>query len=446
MRNFLLPLIAVIALAQPPAQPPTQKTPTLELSLKQAAEIALAPNGATRMKLAREAVTAAEARRGQALASLLPNIDGSTSYANQTVNLRSFGINFAIPGLGATPSLVGPFSTMDVRATASQSVFDFAAIKRYRASRVGVEQAKQEQKAADDQVIERVSRAYLAVLRTQALVEADQANVELAEQLLNLAQSQKRAGTGTGIEITRAQVQLANEKQQLIVAKNELDRASLYLLREMGVSLAASVKLTDTMEYQQTPVDSAEQAFQKAQKDRSDLKAQQQQETVARMNYDAVKWERLPSITASGNYGAIGLTEGPVLPTRVYGATLRVPIFDGGRRDARRAEAAAQLRTQQIRTRDLTQQIDLELRLAIDGITAADSQVLTAREGLELAGNELEQARRRYEAGVTVPLELTDAQSRLARARDNYVAALYSHNLARVDLTSALGNIAQTVR
>ncbi len=438
MRSLLFLLITSAVFAQ--------SRPMMELSLRQAVEMALAPDGAARMKLARESITAAEARKHQALAALLPNVDGTTTYANQTVNLRSFGINFAIPGLGATPSLVGPFSTVDIRATASQSIFDFAAIKRYQVGKSGEAQARLQQKATEDQTIERVSRAYLTVLRAQAIVEADEANVKLAQQLLDLAESQKRAGTGTGIEITRAQVQLANESQQLATARNELKRASLLLLREMGVSLAADVKLTDTMEYRETPLDSAAEAFRTAEQTRSDLKAQLQQEKTARLNHDSVKWERLPSITASGNYGAIGLTEGPILPTRVYGATLRIPVFDGGRRDARRAEAASQLRSQQILSRDLRQQIDLELQLAMDGIRTADIQVRTAREGLDLAQNELDQARRRYEAGVTVPLELTDAQSRLARARDNYVAALYSHNLARVDLTAAMGNIAQTVR
>lgn len=438
MHRLFFALIAIPVLAQ--------ERPVLELSLKQAVEMALTPDGATRMKLARESINAAQARRGQALAALLPNIDGSTTYTNQTVNLRSFGINFSIPGVGSLPAVVGPFSTVDVRATASQSVFDFAAIKRYQAGRLGVEQAKQERESESDATIERVSRSYLATLRSQATVEADRANVTLAEQLLQLAESQKRAGTGTGIEITRARVQLANDKQQLVVAQNELDRASLQLLREIGVNLAATVKLTDTMQYQETPLEPAEQSFQKARTVRSDLKAQETREAVAKINYDSVKWERLPSIAANANYGTIGLTEGPILPTRVYGATMKIPIFDGGRRDARRAEAASQLRSEQIRTRDLSQQVDLELRLAIDGVRAADTQVKTAREGLDLANNEVEQARRRYEAGITTSVELTDAQTRLARARDNYVAALYSHNLARVDLTSAMGTIAQTVR
>ncbi len=69
----------------------------------------------------------------------------------------------------------------------------------------------------------------------------------------------------------------------------------------------------------------------------------------------------------------------------------------------------------------------------------------TAREGLTLAENELAQARRRYEAGVTNSIEVTDAQTRLIRARDNLIVALFSHNLARIDLATATGNIQEYV-
>jgi outer membrane protein TolC len=70
----------------------------------------------------------------------------------------------------------------------------------------------------------------------------------------------------------------------------------------------------------------------------------------------------------------------------------------------------------------------------------------TAELGAQLAQTEVEQAKRRYEAGVTNSLELTDAQTRLVRARDNYLAALFSHNAARLDYTAALGTISRTIR
>ena len=55
------------------------------------------------------------------------------------------------------------------------------------------------------------------------------------------------------------------------------------------------------------------------------------------------------------------------------------------------------------------------------------------------------QARRRYQAGVTNSIEVTDAQNRLARARDTRVAALYNYNLARLDLATATGSITEYV-
>ena len=43
-------------------------------------------------------------------------------------------------------------------------------------------------------------------------------------------------------------------------------------------------------------------------------------------------------------------------------------------------------------------------------------------------------------------LEVTDAQTRLERARDNQIAALYEYNVARVDLAQAMGNVGSVIR
>jgi len=129
--------------------------------------------------------------------------------------------------------------------------------------------------------------------------------------------------------------------------------------------------------------------------------------------------------------------------TRHYGISVRVPVFDGGRRDARRAEANSQYRQEKVRTSDLRQQIELEVRLALDALHSADDQVKVAKDGLALSEREFEQARRRYEAGVATSVEVTDAQTRLERARDNYTAALYAHNIARIDLAASRGRVAE---
>jgi outer membrane protein TolC len=132
-------------------------------------------------------------------------------------------------------------------------------------------------------------------------------------------------------------------------------------------------------------------------------------------------------------------------PTYLYGVSVKVPIFDGGRRDARRGESLSQYRQEQTRTRDVKEQVELDVRLAFDSIRSAAEEVSAAREGVQLAEQELAQARRRYQAGVTNSIEVTDAQTRLDRARDNQIAALYDYNLARIDLATATGRIREFV-
>lgn len=415
---------------------------TLPLSLKRAVEIALAPDGSPRVALAEESIQQARTRVAQARAAFLPDIETSVTDQNETVNLRSFGLNIQVPGF-SLPSLAGPFTVFDARATIQESVFDFSSIRKYQASKATVAATKADSDATRNQVSDAVARAYLACLRADARVETGRANVELSDALQKLAERQKTAGTGTGIEVTRAQVQLANDRQQLIVAENDRRKAALQLLRTIGLNLDARIEFTDKLIYKPVDVGSMGAALEKARKERAELKAQAKREEIARLNYGSVKAERLPSVSAFGNYGSIGQEIIGAIPTRTYGITMKVPVWDGGRRDARRAEGLSQLRQEQIRTRDVKQQVDLDVRLALDSIASAASQVETAREGLSLAENELAQARRRYEGGVANSIEVTDAQTRLDRARDNQIAALYNYNLARLDLATATGSISE---
>jgi outer membrane protein len=417
--------------------------PVLQLSLKQAVDLALAPDGNTRVKLASEAILQAEARSAEARAALLPDVEGAVSEQSQTRNLKAFGFNFPnLPILGISiPTFVGPFDVFDARASVTQSVFDFSSIRGYQAAKVAVEAVKADNQGTRDQVTDQVARAYLTGLRAQATLETARANVELSDALLKLSQSLKNAGTGTGIEVTRAEVQLANDRQQLIVAENGVERSHLELLKVIGLKLDRAVELTGALAY--IPKDNLDQAqaLAAARENRAELKAQQDREKSAKLSYSGVKYERLPSLAAFGDYGSSGSTIDDSVPTRTYGASLRIPIFDGGRRDARRAESASQYRQEQIRTEDLRDQIELDVRLALQSLRSADAEVKAAEEGLKLSENELAQAQRRYKAGVSNSVEVTDAQTRLQRARDNRINALYNYNVARIDLGTATGTI-----
>ena len=135
MRTILLILPAAIALGQggPAAEP------ALPLSMKRAVDIALAADGSPKVALAEESIRQAEARKDQARGALLPDIESSIVDQRETTNLSAFGFNssafpFLPPGV-TFPSIVGPFSVFDARATVSQTVFDFSTIRKYPGNR-----------------------------------------------------------------------------------------------------------------------------------------------------------------------------------------------------------------------------------------------------------------------------------------------------------------------
>lgn len=470
MRRYLL---STLVLAVPFAVWAGEAAPrALRLSLKRAVEIATSPEGNTYIQLSDENLKQAKSRSAEARSALLPDVEAQAEQLTVMKSLAALGLDLAtnealtqaensLTGTFAPiekdllntiikdiPRVVGPFNSVDVRAKVTQSVFDFSTIRRYQASRAAIRAAAHDKGNTDDSISATVAKAYLAGLRADADVEAYQANVALAEAVLKQSENQKTAGTGTGIEVTRAKVQLSNEKQKLLAVQNERTKAYLQLLRVMGLSLATDLELTDKLSYEPSEAISVEQARAEALKNRPDLKAQAEREAAARLSANSVKLKRLPSLYAYADYGTTG-TNGDIvslLPTRDYGFVLRVPIFDGGRRDARREEVASQFRQERVRSNDLHEQMELKIRTSLDSLHSAEEQLKVAEEGLTLSDSELTQARRRFEAGFASNLEVTDAQTRLERARDNRINALFGYNVARIDLGRAMGNVRRMIQ
>ena len=88
------------------------------LSLKRAVQLAISPEGNTRMRLSAEALKQAESRSVQARAALLPDVSAAFTDQDLTRNLAALGIQVATPIPGfQIPAFVGPFNTMDARVS-----------------------------------------------------------------------------------------------------------------------------------------------------------------------------------------------------------------------------------------------------------------------------------------------------------------------------------------
>jgi len=421
----------------------------MPLSLEKAVEIALAPQGAVRRQLAAELIRQSEAQSKIARSAVLPNLDGSWTMNSFTRNLAAFGLSTSSPQPGipfSIPRFVGPVETYDWRATAGWNLLDWAAWQRYRASKARVDAVSADEMAVRNQTTAIVIRAYTATQRAGQMVETAESNIALARRIVQLARNQKDAGMATGLDVTRAEAQLAQESSRLIYAQQELDRTRLELLRILNLGLDTSLELMDPLLYMPVETPPVAEALAAAKQARPELKAQAARERAGRLNSSAAKLSRLPSAQGFGEYGTIGTSAGTGLPTRVVGIRVNIPLWDGGRRDAQRAEAASLLRQEQIRGDDVKRQVEMEVRTSIDMLRTADAQVHAAFEVAALAEREVEQAERRFREGVASSVEIADAQARLSRAREAKVTAIYQHRAARAELGMAMGDAAGAIK
>src|SRR5712692_5543820 len=160
---------------------------------------------------------------------------------------------------------------------------------------------------------------------------------------------------------------------------------------------------------------------------------------VARLNDRAAELERLPLIAGYGDYGALGSTR--IASTYTFGVSVRLPVFDGGRRGSHRAGALADMRQQELRAAEVRRRVELEVRRAFEKIRLAGRLLEISEETARLANDELGHARRRYEAGLTPGVDVVEAQTRLARSQDDRVAALYGRGQAIVEMAAAMGTM-----
>ncbi len=383
---------------------------------------------------------AAGARVRQARAALLPNLSLAGSWVNRTFNPQTLG--FKLPGVNL-PSLVPPFNAYDGRARVTQTLFDLSSVSRVSAARGQLNAAKADRSAVIETAAQNVALAYTRAARAQAVVAARQADSALAAELVGLAVAQQRAGVSASIDVTRAKTQLADAAGRLVVAANQLDRARIDLARALSLDPSTPITLTDSLSAQlgaaDVPAD-RNAAVTQAIARRPDLMAEQARGAAARQAVSAISAERLPRLDLEADYGVSGLRVPDAVSTRQIAVEVTLPILDGFRREGRKAEQEAVAHESDVRARDLRQQVEADVDGALLDLRSAGAQQQIAAERLELAAQEVSEARQRFKAGVAGNIEVINAQSSLLRARDADIDARFAAVSARIALARSVGS------
>ena len=414
--------------------------PLMQLSLDEALRRGVQYNlGAIGLQ---NSVRQAQGQRRTELSALLPYAASNLLASDEQIDLAALGFT-GFPGI---PTVVGPFHYFDLRAGVSQEVLNYTHLRNYRASQQNLRAAELSVEDARDLVVLAVTGAYLQVIASGARVDSARAQVATAQATFQQAVDRRAAGVVPRIDVTRSQVELQTQQQRLTSVENDLAKQKINLGRLIGLPPGQEFALSDSLPYRSAAGFNLESSLANAYANRADLKSAEARVRAAELARKAVAAEKYPTVQVSGDYGVIGSS-----PTSSHGTfnvtgAVRLPLFQGGRVAGELEQADAALAQRRAEYQDLRGQIDADVRKAFLDLTSAAAQVTVAESNRGLAAETLTQASDRFAAGVTDTIEVVQAQEAVAGAEQDYIAAVFAHNLAKASLARAMGQAGQNIR
>lgn len=289
--------------------------------------------------------------------------------------------------------------------------------------------------ATSQQLIAQVKRSYYELLRACGQADAAQAAVNVAALRLKNTEARYKEGTVPKFDLTTAQVDLANLTQNLIAAQSRVNIAQANLNRVLGLPADTPTQVTKSA----IPVEMFEVDIPKAAKTalerRPEIKIQQRSIALSKTNIALQRTGAKPSLGISGRYDYVSTQAFSTSNTSwVAAATLSIPVWDGGVTKAKVDQAYADLYSAQDTLTQTEQRISQEVSTAALVLVEAAKRTKTTAENVRLAEEALRLANVRYEAGIAVLVEVTNAESQLTQARFNEVNALYDYAIALAEL------------
>ncbi|HET7433453.1 MAG TPA: TolC family protein [Thermoanaerobaculia bacterium] len=434
-----------------------------QLSLDDA--LALATGTSEQIAVAQAGVQRADANVRRAESQGLPQIAGSGSYnrslANQFQGITDSGDSPAPPPECSGPFVSDPSLPLEERvrlleqrlgcpASSPFGGLDFSQLgfgapntwnlglsfnwplftggrveAQVRASESARDIARASLTSAEAQVRLEVTQAYFDAQLASELVGISEASLTNSGETLRLTEIREKAGAQAEFDVLQARVARDNQRPLLIRRQSQRDLA-LERLRALldlppneplvlttSVSAAASREIkTDTDVMQRVPVQQAG--------DR--LMATRHQLTAARA-------ERMPTITATSNYGLVAYSQnflpdlGAFRNNWTVGAAIQIPIYTGGRITADIDAARADVAEAEAQLEQTVEAARLDTASALADLRAARATWEATQGTVEQAERGYEIARLRYREGVSIQLEVENARLLLEQARVNRAQA-----------------------
>ena len=399
--------------------PCAEGMPTGALNLLEVVNLALCNNPQTREVWASSRAQAAQV--GVSQSSYLPgaNLSASGNRTSPGTGQRSYGLTLSY--------LLYDFGTRAASVENARQLLDAANATQDSTVQVVFLQAVQ---------------SFYQTQAAQAALEAALESERAAKESFSAAGGRYAAGSATPADKLQAQTAYSQATLNQITASGNLNNARGALANMLGLDANQNIVLAaaNTAAVPASFDRDVAALIEEARLRRPDLHAAAAQVKAAQANVDAVRASGKPSVslTASTNQtSAAGITTSGAS----FGVNLSVPLFAGFAPTYRIRAAEAQVEAQTAQLERLRLQVALDVWTAYQNLTTATQSLRTTADLLNSAEQSERVALGRYKAGVGSILDVLNAQSALAGARQQRIQSTFNWNINRAALARAMGNL-----
>ena len=414
-----------------------------KLTLQQSIDLALKQS--VLIQSAREGVRGAEAQKQEAFTGFLPKF--STSYSYTRLNEQPTQ-TITLPSLPSTSPFTMPIGTQDNYTWAievKQPLFAGGGIvANYQANRLGAEIAATDETTVVQDIVQDVKVAYFNVLKAERLLGVAVQSVEQLEAHRKMAQDFFDAGVIPRNDLLRAEVELANGRQNLVKAENSVEMAKSKFNTILRRDINTPTELEDILTLK--PFTKSLYECQKlALENRSEIKSSTLKVEQSQKVVNLTKSEYFPTINAIGHYERFGDTpgvSGSLYKDQENWYLMGVAswnFWEWGR-TKNRVDASRSRENQMAYALDnVKDQVRLEVKNAWLTLHEAEKQLAVTQKAIEQAEENYRISRERYREQVGTSTDVLDAQTLLTRTKSDYFNALSDYNISMVRLERAMG-------
>ncbi|MBW1740422.1 MAG: TolC family protein [Deltaproteobacteria bacterium] len=407
--------------------------PSQTFTLKSSIEYALKHN--TQVLTSKEEVVTAEANKKKQFSEFLPKLSANYTYKRLDEEKK-----------GSTGAVTSPENLYSFTATLDQPIFSgFSIWTEYQISALGLDVAKLLEQQARQDLVLKVKRAYFELLQMEKLEKVAQQAVTQLTAHAAVARNFYEVGMIPRNDLLKAEVELANAKQDLVVAKNNVQVAKSRFNTLLKRPIDAPVAIEDVMTYE--PFTQAYQdCVETALKQRSEIKIADLEVETAEKNVKLTQKGYYPSIDLQGNYykkgDNPGVDGGDGIADRDEWdvvATASWTFWEWGKTRYRVKEKLSRLAQARYNKTEIRDQIRQEVKEAYLRVKESEQNILTVQKAVEQARENFRISEERYKEQVATSTEVLDAQTLLTKTQTNHFNALSRFHISKAELDRAMG-------